>query len=120
MDTKKINEITTMLHKCVSERDEARKAQIKAEDHESHWQFRKNCKGIINGNIKRAETVERLHCADIEGNQSLLKHVEIELMICDYVANMETIVENLKTELKKQRREYEAASCVFNGARILS
>jgi hypothetical protein len=114
MDTKKIDEFTVMLHKCVSDRDESRKALLKAEDFEGQWQFQKNCKAIIDRDMKREDVQVRYNSACLEDNKSLRDQIYIEFMICDYVANIESINEDLRTELKGQRRTYEAATQIVN------
>jgi len=107
MDTKKIDEFTVMLHKCVSDRDESRKALLKAEDFEGQWQFQKNCKAIIDRDMKREDVQVRYNSACLEDNKSLRDQNFIEFMICDYVVKMNKLVEDLRTELKGQRRKYE-------------
>ena len=114
MDTKKIDEFTVMLHKCVSDRDESRKALLKAEDFEGQLQFQKDCDAIMSGDMTFEDIIVKEKGAQLEDNDSLLDQCQIERKINCYVVKMNKLVEDLRTELKGQRRTYEAATQIVN------
>jgi hypothetical protein len=119
MDSKKIDEFTTMLHKCVSDRDEARKAQLKAEDFEGQWQFSKDCDAIMSGDMTFDDICAKEKGAQLEDNLHLINQCQIERKIDCYVVKMNKLVDDLRTELKGQRRTYEAGIQIVNGTQTV-
>ena len=103
----KINEITQKLRLCEIERDEARRARLKAEDYEDFYFFEQNIKNILTSSMKLPDVIAREYRADLESNESLLHQTIIERLVCEHVANTAQIIENLRDELKKQRHCYE-------------
>jgi hypothetical protein len=63
-------------------------------------EFSRKCECIIDGVINRPELVRN------DGNLELRNQIEIELMICDYVAKMNKKVYDLQEDIRNQTKAY--------------